>query len=291
MKKNVVIVLMVLGLAASTYGQTLISGEIHEISFTSENNPYIVEEDLIIPKGESVTIPEGIIFLFNAFSGIRVNGELIVNGTEDENVIFTSINEQTYNPESDLYPNPFDWNGILITREADGAILEHFSLQYSVFGIKSQISDVVLADGLFQQNGQFHFALNDQIKPVIDNIPYSFGERPVTTVDLDPPKHVDDDDEATTIPVTSPDEEIKESRGHLVLRFTSLGVAVAGGVTSIISGLRANQYVEDQNEGENVDLREWDNLEQKRRTALAISVTSGVIAGLGAIGFGVSFAF
>jgi hypothetical protein len=48
-------------------------------------------------------------------------------------------------------------------------------LSYSVYGIKSMQAGLVIENGVFRQNGQFHFTVNESIKPVQDNFPYSYN--------------------------------------------------------------------------------------------------------------------
>jgi hypothetical protein len=75
---------------------------------------------------------------FSEFSGIIVNGNLTVAGTQDKPVIFTSIND-SLNPErKDQPPKEFDWNGILVSKESGTISLKNFRLRFSTYGIKSQ---------------------------------------------------------------------------------------------------------------------------------------------------------
>ncbi len=115
-------------------------------------------------------------FLFKPFTGLTVNGDLLVEGTQEHPVIFTSINDGEYNTAAPKQlPNPFDWNGILVQRESGTVSLKNFSLRFSVYGIKSQVTDILIDNGLFRQNGQFHFTIRDKIQYVQDNIPFSYN--------------------------------------------------------------------------------------------------------------------
>ncbi|MBD3420899.1 MAG: hypothetical protein GF398_12335 [Chitinivibrionales bacterium] len=109
------------------------------------------------------------------FTGLHVKGQLTANGTTQDYIIFTSVHDQQYNTSSTQMANPFDWNGILIAKDAGRCNVRYFSLRYSVFGIKAQADNIRIKSGMFMQNGQFHFTVNDDIKNVTDNIPFSYG--------------------------------------------------------------------------------------------------------------------
>lgn len=154
--------------------ETPISGDVSGKTFHSTGNPFIVEQDLIISSGKKAVIKEGCIFLFKPYTGLHVQGNIYVEGSQEQPVVFTSINEDTFNLESKQLPNPFDWNGISISPESGTVLLSYFELRFSVYGIQSQLSDIMIRKGLFRQNGQFHFTINNRIQFVQDNIPFSF---------------------------------------------------------------------------------------------------------------------
>lgn len=153
--------------------QTNLTGTIGGMTLEQSGNPFIIGDNLTIPEGRQVTIKEGCVFLFNPFTGIIVQGSLIVEGKLDNPVVFTCINDHKYNQEATELPNPFDWNGILITPKAEKVKLSNFELKYSVYGVKSQKESLVINNGTFKHNGQFHLTVKDIVKPVVDDIPFS----------------------------------------------------------------------------------------------------------------------
>ena len=112
----------------SVNAETHISGDIRTAMLDATGNPYIVDQDVVVPSGKHLTIKEGCVFLFKGFTGINVFGQLTVSGSAKQPVIFTSINDGDFNPKSEQLPNPFDWNGILISREANGCSLHSLML-------------------------------------------------------------------------------------------------------------------------------------------------------------------
>jgi hypothetical protein len=160
-------------------GDTHILGDISSISFTSSGNPFIVEKDIEVPPGKKVTVGPGCVFLFNEFTGLKILGAFIVNGTEESRVVFTSLRDTSYTKTPGTLPNPFDWNGIFIGKRADSVFLNNFQFYYSVYGIKSQKEEIVINGGYFKSNGQFDFTINDRILYIQTDQPYFYRMTPM----------------------------------------------------------------------------------------------------------------
>lgn len=171
MSKLVVTIIILFCLA--TFSQTTITGDISGMTFKPSGNPWIVKENVFIEEGSKTVIKAGCIFLFKPFSGIIVQGSIEVEGQPDALVVFTSINDSSYNEASTQKAEPFDWNGITIDKIAETVKMTDFVLSYSVYGLKSKKENVVLERGIFRQNGQFHFTINDKIQEVESNLPFS----------------------------------------------------------------------------------------------------------------------
>jgi len=159
----------------SAFSQTTSTGNISGMTFKPSGNPWIVKENVFIENGSKTVIKPGCVFLFKPFSGIIVQGSLAVEGNTGAPVVFTSINDSACNEASTQQAEPFDWNGILIERTAEMVKMTNFILSYSVYGLKSKKEDVVLERGIFRQNGQFHFTINDKIQEVESNLPFSYS--------------------------------------------------------------------------------------------------------------------
>ncbi|HEX2957354.1 MAG TPA: hypothetical protein VHO70_11010 [Chitinispirillaceae bacterium] len=271
--------LVVLVCAFSIIAETRIKGDLTGMNLDESGNPFIVEQDIIVPNGQKVVIKEGCIFLFNPFSGLQVLGELKVAGSQEKPVVFTSIYDNTYNKESPQLPNPFDWNGILVARESGNVNFTNFELEYSVYGIKSQNPGIKIQNGIFKQNGQFHFTLMDKIQFVQDNISYSFNQQDVDPGTGDAPgkgKNVPKGDTKAN------------GNGVKAFRFTSLGIGAAGLLVGAIFGA---QIPGDINDMETQDSEEWHAADAKKnRDIIASSIGGGVFV-LGMACFAISFAF
>ena len=158
------------------YSETSLSGILGNLTIERVGNPFVVTDNIVVPEGKTLTIAEGTILLFKPFTGLIVEGSLVVEGGFSNPVIFSTENDPKYNPASKQLPNPFDWNGILITPKAKHVKLTNFVLEYSVYGVKSQKEEFIISNGTFTRNGQFHVTVNDAIKNVVDDIPFNFGK-------------------------------------------------------------------------------------------------------------------
>jgi hypothetical protein len=208
-----------------------------------------------------------------------------VESSTDKPVIFTSINDGDFNPKSAQLPNPFDWNGIIVTRESGSVHMQNFQLRYSVYGIKSQNTMMTIQNGVFRQNGQFHFTMNDKIQYVQDNIPYSYNigpsnEKPVSGA-------------GKTEKKPSPTSASSNTRN--IIRFSSLGVGVIGLVAGTVFALKASSSYDATQAPKytyNDSLsNDWQNVKNRWHTENNLSILFFVLGGLGLAGFTATFVF
>ncbi|MBN1186604.1 MAG: VCBS repeat-containing protein [Bacteroidales bacterium] len=130
---------------------TQISGTISEDSiWTIDKSPYVVTGDLTVSSGVTLTIEAGVEVLFDGFYSITVNGNLLINGTSDENVLFTSVYE----------PGPGNWNRIHFSSTGSGD-LNYLTLQASTDGIHAENSNsIIINNSLFDENSNYGIYLN-----------------------------------------------------------------------------------------------------------------------------------
>lgn len=98
--------------------QTIVGGPITtDTTWDSTGNDYIVTSDLVLLPGVTLTINEGVVIKFNDARMFYVRGSLIVNGTQDKPVIFTSSS-----------PGPFPgiWQTIYIQDVQGGNAMINF---------------------------------------------------------------------------------------------------------------------------------------------------------------------
>jgi hypothetical protein len=287
MKKVVVSLLVGLAFMAIS-AETHLSGEIQSTSFDASGNPYLVDKDIIVPTGKTLTIKEGCVFLFSGFSGLNVFGNLAVEGSTQNPVIFTCVYDGDFNRKSQQLPNPFDWNGIIIAKESGSAHFQNFQLRYSVYGIKSQNTAMTVQNGIFRQNGQFHFTMNDKIQYVQDNISYSYN----ATTDSDKKGGEMQPGPGATSQKTG------ASSGRKIIRYTSLGLGVVGLVAGTIFALKAASTSKDLDDATahpdpnvTVGNAKWKDLNNDLNSQKTLATIFFVVGGAGLLGFTATFVF
>jgi hypothetical protein len=272
-------ILLVVLFVFSIFAETRIKDDLTGMNLDESGNPFIVEQDIIVPNGQKVVIKEGCIFLFNPFTGLQVLGELNVQGAQNKPVVFTSIYDNNYNQESPQLPNPFDWNGILVARESGTVNLTNFELQYSVYGIKSQNPGIKIKNGVFKQNGQFHFTIMDKIQFVQDNIPFTFNQH-----DVDP---------GTGNTETGKSDEKqgkKTSKNVKIFRYVSLGIGAAGLLTGVAFAAQMPRDWDDMETANKLDNQYRVAEKSFNKHVIGASIGGGFFV-IGMACFGFSFTF
>ncbi len=156
---------------------TLVSGNIAgDTTWTAANSPYVVTGNVYVYKDSSnaatLTIEAGVTVKFNSNVRLQIGhgynlGILIVNGTADAPVLFTSAGES---------PAPGDWGGIYFQDKTVDAktVLNHFTVEYAGSGTNAGIylenAAPTLNNGLFQENsGVGLYGYGSNSSAVIEN--------------------------------------------------------------------------------------------------------------------------
>jgi hypothetical protein len=168
----ITILIIITGL--SVFAETSLSGKIGGMTLDTAGSPYLISGDIVVDKGTFLTLKPGCVLLFRPFTGLRVDGSLIVDGSNEKPVVFTSSRDSKYYDSANIQPQAFDWNGITITKSARRVKLFNFILCYSVYGIKAQTERVSISNGNFYSNGQFNVTINEKIQNVTDNFPFFY---------------------------------------------------------------------------------------------------------------------
>ena len=163
---------------------TFVFGDISENTiWTQEGSPYVIETNVNILPGSTLTIDPGVIVKFDGFSNIGMNvfGDLVVNGEENNKVYFTSYFDDSIGGDTDgdfycdpildeegnetgeencyhfNFPSVGDWPGInflsshnnylrnVVFKYADNAIfLDHSYLNLKNIEIPDSVDDAVI---------------------------------------------------------------------------------------------------------------------------------------------------
>ncbi len=115
---------VVLNSATLTPGnQILVNGNVS--GAWTNNNTYIVNGNLTIPFGQTLTVQQGTSIRFNGHYSITANGVFSAVGSQSSPIIFTS---------NKINPTSNDWHGIVLN--TPGSIIEKCSLEYFFIGVE-----------------------------------------------------------------------------------------------------------------------------------------------------------
>jgi hypothetical protein len=262
-KQHFLISIIILVSFYTAYGQTFIGGEISTTTLEASGNPYLVDSTLIIAIGDTLTLKKGVSLLFNNFTGLEVFGCLIVDGEENEPVVFSSINDSNYNPKATLLPSSFDWNGITIDTKSGAIKLNNIKVSYSVFGIKSFNSKMTLKYGVFQQNGQYNLIINDYLQEVKDGIPFSYSYQK---------EQISDTLKINNDQLFLYEQKLKNKR---VLVFTTLGT---GTISGGLCGFFAVKWGEWHNKYNSMGSGDFNATKNKAILNGSLTITTGVLS-------------
>jgi len=87
MKKIIFIIVMLL--TTILFADTIIPPGNVEGSWTTLNSPYLIEGEITILDGETLTIEPGVLVEFQGHYKFHVQGRLLAIGTNTENIVFT----------------------------------------------------------------------------------------------------------------------------------------------------------------------------------------------------------
>jgi parallel beta-helix repeat protein len=120
---------------------TPVTGDITvDTVWSSSNSPYWIETDVAVLPGVQLIVSAGTEVRFNGFYYLFVDGTLLVNGTAIDPAVFT------YNGTT---PSPADWNGILVSGEAN---INYANISYADIGVRIASSFNTLNDSFFYRN-------------------------------------------------------------------------------------------------------------------------------------------
>ncbi|KMQ52776.1 hypothetical protein CHISP_0545 [Chitinispirillum alkaliphilum] len=172
MKRIHLKLLIILSVAVITHAQTYLTGE---VKGTLQRGEYIVTGTLYILSGQSLTIEPGTVIYFEQFSGIKVLGTLICEGTPDNPIVLTSIRERP--SQIRATPEAFDWNGIEVTNDAIYTSVSQTKIRHSIFGmnIRSPNTSVRIDRVEFLNNGYGSVVREGKIIEVQQNFPFSIS--------------------------------------------------------------------------------------------------------------------
>jgi len=109
-----------------------VSQDINENSvWKNEMSPIVIEKDIVIGEGVTLSIEAGTIVKFKDYFHLLVKGSLIAQGTKSNLVVFTSAKAR---------PAVNDWKGIIFYGAKSNGLLSYCKISYSYKNICWQAS-------------------------------------------------------------------------------------------------------------------------------------------------------
>jgi hypothetical protein len=208
---------------------------------TPKNHPYFVAGDIYVPQGKTVIIEAGTVLCFKNFTGLHIQGTLIVKGVKINPVVFTSEHDKDYNKRSTVDAAPYDWNGIYIQEDAIGTQFSYCAVLYSVDGINSLTRFFKLSPCVFLHNGRASLTIQGAQYQVTEE-PYEYS---LTLKDAAAP------------PVNRLKDPLAPTRN--TLRYSGAGFAAIGLFAAVVT---ATQLVSSQRDFSALSSTNKDNLAQ-----------------------------
>lgn len=208
-------------------GYILLAGE---QSGDYESNMYLVTDDIIIKKGQTLTFYPGTVILFKKNTGITVNGTLICQGNLSGAVTLKKLDNEKYfyTLEPEL---PALWRGIEVLESAQ-IEMRHTTFMNSKSGIEAAatIKSAILESVTFIGNKYRNLKIGGDIIAIPDETCVSFSS------DITPAKVVFCSGAKGTGKTVPP------KRWKLPVRIILSTVTLAGAVMAGVFHYRANDY-------------------------------------------------
>lgn len=225
-------------------------------SGTFESGEYIVDEDINIPAEKKLILQPGTHLFFNPHTVLKVFGELLCEGTEENPIVFRTIATASDSASGDF----IQWTGIIVAKR--GAVsLSNCEIHSSLYGV--QVPDT--ASILLFSNVTFENNDNQLI----------IGEEPVLAKDT---SHYTFHVPKRKVRLTETTGAYKETRSPLlqVLQYTFLAGAIGGLIGTIYCKAEADTYDEQykkQTEPQDISYYKSKREEFKRYTRIGLAGT------------------
>ena len=132
---------LMLSVPSAALAATDITGDITgDTEWTTDGNPYLVQGDITIEENATLSIRSGVVVQFAADDRMSVLGRLLVQGTPDAQIIFTSATDD-------------EWNGIEFDNQEASSSLDNVVIQHANTAITDLYSKDLLVSNTRVEDG------------------------------------------------------------------------------------------------------------------------------------------
>ncbi len=151
MKHTIVLISLILG-SFNLFSQTAVTGS-QSGTWTLDGSPYEVNGHITVPTGQTLSIEAGVEVNFQGYYKFNVDGKIIVNGTADQMVVFTTDNIGT------------GWGGIRLDQTSQISEFHYCKIEHGKTASSGAYPDIHGGAVLLKEsNAEFYnciFANND----------------------------------------------------------------------------------------------------------------------------------
>jgi parallel beta-helix repeat protein len=134
---------------------------------------YVIPSAFKIASGTTITIPAGMHFkLSDTF--FEVDGKLVVNGTAENPVVFTTLSDDTYGRPQDTEQNGaqyiYKYSRVLQFNNIsdDNSVVDHAIMRYATYDVTLTSASPTITNSLFEYS-DFGISMSGISQPVIEN--------------------------------------------------------------------------------------------------------------------------
>ena len=129
----------------------------YDATWDASRSPYILNAPVTVAEGATLTLSSGTIVKFGLSGALNVSGTLIADGTESDQIVFTSFRDDTAggdtNDDGDATsPAAGDWTGLYFAATSINNVLDQVVVRYANQGINAYTSSLTVSNATLSDN-------------------------------------------------------------------------------------------------------------------------------------------
>jgi len=140
-------------------GPTYISGVLdYSTTWTEYLSPYIVQSNLSVAQGATLTISLGVIVKFTQGVSLTTQGSLVADGTPEKKITFTAYSSLT----------PGAWGGLTFAAGSTNNLLDNVVVKYATTGVNTSTSSLTISNSTISNSSSNGISVTSA-SPTISN--------------------------------------------------------------------------------------------------------------------------